>query len=105
MTGAVGSVASPDDSGIVQPAAGGSGGEPRRRRAIVLVRNPANPYSRALRIARTLASEGFEVQIAATAAPGVPEREMDGDIEIRRYPFEPRALANPADRRRRGTGG
>jgi glycosyltransferase involved in cell wall biosynthesis len=76
---------------------------PRRRRAVVLVGGPAAPYSRAIRIARSLAAEGFDVEIAAIAAPGLPEREPVaparpgtmgapaadppdvGAIEIRRY--------------------
>jgi glycosyltransferase involved in cell wall biosynthesis len=61
------------------------------------------PYSRAIRIARALAAEGLDVEIAAVAAPGLPEREpvtpgrpgtvgvpespsgSIGEIEIRRY--------------------
>lgn len=58
---------------------------PTKRRAVVLVGNPAAPYSRALRIARALDAEGFRVEIAAVAGQGLPEREMDGAIEIRRY--------------------
>jgi glycosyltransferase involved in cell wall biosynthesis len=76
---------------------------PRRRRAVVLVGGPAAPYSRAIRIARALAAEGFDVEIAAIAAPGLPEREpvaaarpgsvgepapdasVVGEIEIKRY--------------------
>jgi glycosyltransferase involved in cell wall biosynthesis len=33
------------------------------------------PYSRAIRIGRALAAEGFDVEIAAVAAAGLPERE------------------------------
>jgi glycosyltransferase involved in cell wall biosynthesis len=51
----------------------------------VLVANPAAPYSRGLRIARALADEGFAVEIAAIAVPGLPETELDGPIRIRRY--------------------
>jgi glycosyltransferase involved in cell wall biosynthesis len=58
---------------------------PAGRRAVVLVGNPAAPYSRGLRIARALAAEGYAVEIAAVAVPGLPEHEWDGDIEIRRY--------------------
>lgn len=54
-------------------------------RAVVLVGNPAAPYSRGLRIARALAAEGYAVEIAAVAANGQPGREMDGAITIRRY--------------------
>jgi glycosyltransferase involved in cell wall biosynthesis len=54
-------------------------------RAVVLVANPAAPYSRGLRIARALAEEGYAVEIAAVAVPGLPDREWDGAIEIRRY--------------------
>ena len=74
-----------------------------RRRAVVLVGGPAAPYSRGLRIARALAAEGFDVEIAAVAAAGLPEREdvtgpapgsagapepapeTIGRIELRRY--------------------
>jgi glycosyltransferase involved in cell wall biosynthesis len=54
-------------------------------RAVVLVGNPAAPYSRALRIARALVAEGYAVEIAAVAADGLPERELDGEILTRRY--------------------
>lgn len=45
------------------------------KRAVVLVGGPVAPYSRALRIARALAAEGFDVEIAAIAAPGLPPEE------------------------------
>lgn len=48
------------------------------KRAVVLVGGPVAPYSRALRIARALAAEGFAVEIAAIAVPGLPEREHVG---------------------------
>ncbi len=51
----------------------------------MLVGNPAAPYSRALRIARALVAEGYRVEIAAVAAEGLPEREMDGEVLTRRY--------------------
>ena len=44
-------------------------------RAVVLVGGPAAPYSRSVRIARALAAEGFAVEIAAVASPGLPDRE------------------------------
>jgi glycosyltransferase involved in cell wall biosynthesis len=49
------------------------------------VGGPARPYSRALRIARTLAGEGFEVEIAAISATGTPELEQEGPVTVRRY--------------------
>jgi glycosyltransferase involved in cell wall biosynthesis len=55
------------------------------RRAVVLVGGPARPYSRALRIARTLAGEGYEVEIAAISTTGAPEVERDGPVTVRRY--------------------
>ena len=55
------------------------------RRAVVLVGNPAAPYSRGLRIARALAAEGYDVEIAAVAGEGLPEQETDGPVTIRRY--------------------
>jgi glycosyltransferase involved in cell wall biosynthesis len=63
------------------------------RRAVVLVPNDMAPYSRGLRVARSLASAGFAVEIAAVAGPGLPEREEDAvaavatGVVIRR--FEP----------------
>ena len=70
---------------------------------MVLVGGPAAPYSRAIRIARSLAAEGYAVEIAAVASAGLPEREpitparpgtvgepspdpsAVGKIELRRY--------------------
>jgi hypothetical protein len=40
-----------------------------------MVGGPAAPYSRSIRIARALSAEGFAVEIAAVASPGLPERE------------------------------
>jgi glycosyltransferase involved in cell wall biosynthesis len=57
-----------------------------RPRAVILVGNPAHPYSRAIRLGRTLTSLGYDVEIAATDASGSPPEERDGDIVIRRYP-------------------
>ncbi|HET7167560.1 MAG TPA: glycosyltransferase [Candidatus Limnocylindrales bacterium] len=57
----------------------------RRRRAVILVGGPANPYSRAIRLGRTLAGLGYEVEIAATAEPGAPAIERDGPLTIHRY--------------------
>ena len=57
----------------------------KRRRAVILVGNPANPYSRAIRIGRTLAANGYDVEIAAPLAEGTAEREEDGPLVIRRY--------------------
>jgi len=54
-------------------------------RAVVLVGNPAAPYSRGLRVARALAESGYRVEIAAVAASGLPDRAWDGEVEIRRY--------------------
>lgn len=55
------------------------------RRAVVLVGNPAAPYSRGLRIARALVAEGFTVEIAAVAGEALPDSDTDGPIAIRRY--------------------
>lgn len=57
----------------------------RRPRALLLVANPAAPYSRALRVARTLAADGFEVEIGAVTHEGLPTEEQDGPITTRRY--------------------
>ncbi len=69
------------DAGSPAPAST-SGPRPR---AVVLVPSPADPYSRGLRVARSLAGAGFEVEIAAVATPGIPDEARDGPIRIRRY--------------------
>jgi glycosyltransferase involved in cell wall biosynthesis len=53
---------------------------------VILVGNPANPYSRAIRIGRTLVGEGYDVEIAATVEHGAPLEQHDGELLIRRYP-------------------
>lgn len=55
------------------------------RRAVLLVANTAAPYSRALRVARSLAGAGWQVEIAAVAGDGLPATERDGDVVTRRY--------------------
>jgi glycosyltransferase involved in cell wall biosynthesis len=60
-------------------------GAARPPRAVVLVGNPASPYSRGLRIARTLVTAGYVVEIAAVALDGLPEREPGEGWQIRRY--------------------
>jgi len=66
-----------------------SGSEPTpgasRPRAVLLVANTAAPYSRGLRVARSLADAGWTVEIAAVAGDGAPRDERDGDVVIRRY--------------------
>ena len=44
------------------------------------------PYSRGLRVARSLAGLGWEVEIAAQPGPGLPREERDGAVVIRRWP-------------------
>lgn len=56
-----------------------------RKRAVILVGNPANPYSRAIRLGRTLTEEGYDVEIAATYEDGAPLEQRDGPLLIRRY--------------------
>lgn len=56
------------------------------RRAVILVGNPANPYSRAIRLGRTLSELGYAVEVAATTEAGAPLEQRDGDLVIRRYP-------------------
>lgn len=70
-----------------QPAAAGPGMATagHRRRAVLLVANTAAPYSRALRVGRSLAEGGWQVEIAAVTGDGQPETEHDGEILIRRY--------------------
>jgi glycosyltransferase involved in cell wall biosynthesis len=64
-----------------------------RGRAVLLVANAAAPYSRALRVARSLAGEGWNVEIAAVLEGDAPAEEHDGAILIRRY-----APSGPMDR-------
>ena len=47
--------------------------------------NSAAPYSRGLRVARSLAERGYEVEIAATTGGGAPIEERDGEVITRRY--------------------
>jgi glycosyltransferase involved in cell wall biosynthesis len=56
-----------------------------RKRAVLLVGNPANPYSRAIRLGRTLTDEGYDVEIAATYEEGAALEQRDGPLLIRRY--------------------
>jgi glycosyltransferase involved in cell wall biosynthesis len=70
--------AGPEPAAEPQPPLG-------RRRAVLLVANTAAPYSRGLRVARSLADAGWDVEIAAVAGEGVPRDERDGPIRIRRY--------------------
>ena len=53
-------------------------GAARRPRAVVLVGNPANPYSRAIRLGRALIDEGYEVEIASAHEPGAAARGARG---------------------------
>jgi glycosyltransferase involved in cell wall biosynthesis len=55
------------------------------RRAVLLVANPAAPYSRALRLARTLSTAGWAVEIVATTGEGAPREEHDGPVVVHRY--------------------
>ncbi len=68
------------------PAAARQAGSPGvRPRAVLLVANSAAPYSRGLRVARSLAAAGWQVEIAAVTGDEQPETERDGEILIRRY--------------------
>jgi glycosyltransferase involved in cell wall biosynthesis len=77
--------ADPRANGATETRGVASHSSDRPRRAVVLVGNPAAPYSRALRIARALAAERYAVEIAAIAGEGAPPRELDGAIEWHRY--------------------
>jgi glycosyltransferase involved in cell wall biosynthesis len=79
---------------VVGPQAAGSA---RRPRAVLLVANPADPYSRGLRVARSLAEQGWDVEIAATTGDGAPLEERDGSILIRRYAPTGRWAADATD--------
>jgi glycosyltransferase involved in cell wall biosynthesis len=56
-----------------------------RGRAVLLVANPAAPYSRGVRVARSLADAGWDVEVAAVAGSGGLRDEHDGPIHTRRY--------------------
>jgi glycosyltransferase involved in cell wall biosynthesis len=69
-------------------AAGPVAAGPRSKgagRAVLLVANPAAPYSRALRVGRSLAEAGWEVEIAAVAGDALPIQEHDGPVVTHRY--------------------
>ena len=70
-------------SAAADPASSASVGD--RRRAVLLVANTAAPYSRGLRVARSLAEAGWQVEIVAVAGSGSPAVERDGDVITRRY--------------------
>ena len=77
-----------------------------RRRAVVLVANTAAPYSRGLRVARSLAAAGFDVEIVAVAGRGLPAEERDARdpaVVTRRYrpsgPFRRWSTADEAGMR------
>ena len=73
-------------SGAAGLAAAGRPGEGRR--AVLLVANAAAPYSRGIRVARSLAEQGWSVEIAAVLEDGAPaeEHEIPGlDVVTRRY--------------------
>lgn len=55
------------------------------RRAVLLVANTAAPYSRGLRVARSLIAAGWDVEIAAVAGDAQPIEAHDGPILTRRY--------------------
>jgi glycosyltransferase involved in cell wall biosynthesis len=71
------------------------------RRAVILVGNPARPYSRAIRIGRTLTALDYQVEIAATHQADLPSEERDGDLVIRRYKPSGRFAADAAIGRKR----
>jgi glycosyltransferase involved in cell wall biosynthesis len=52
---------------------------------VLLVANAAAPYSRGLRVARSLALAGYEVEIAAVDDGTQPVDQYDGGIRTRRY--------------------
>lgn len=91
-------------SGRVDPP-----GRAPRPRAVVLVANAAAPYSRGLRVARSLAGAGYDVEIAAVAEGDHPLEERDaaaGSVVVRRYRprgvWAPYATGRPPRRSRLG---
>ena len=59
--------------------------EAPRRRAVLLVANAAAPYSRGLRVARSLQAAGWDVEIAAVDDGRHPAEEDDAGVRVRRY--------------------
>jgi len=57
----------------------------RGRRAVLLVANAASPYSRGLRVARSLGAAGWDVEIAAVDDGRHPVDELDAGVRVRRY--------------------
>lgn len=74
-------VAAPLDAGDVDPTSLQEH-PAARRRAVVMVHNPVAPYSRALRVARSLAADGWDVVLAGLARADLPAEERDGDVRI-----------------------
>ncbi len=56
-----------------------------RPRAVLLVANAAAPYSRGLRVARSLAEAGYAVEIAALDDGAHPRQESDAGVLVHRY--------------------
>ena len=73
------------DADAAGPASRPAPGPAPRPRAVLLVANTAAPYSRGLRVARSLAAAGWDVEVAAVAGDGAPREERDGEILTRRY--------------------
>jgi glycosyltransferase involved in cell wall biosynthesis len=57
----------------------------RAPRAVLLVANAASPYSRGLRVARSLAAVGWDVEIAAVDDGRHPVEQDDAGVRVRRY--------------------
>ncbi|MHB8460304.1 MAG: glycosyltransferase [Candidatus Limnocylindrales bacterium] len=73
-------------------------------RAVLLVANAADPYSRGLRVARSLAAAGYDVEIAAVADAVHPRSGTDGAVRIERYAPSGGWARYAHDRRRRAGG-
>jgi glycosyltransferase involved in cell wall biosynthesis len=78
-------VSPPAPAGLTPPEPRSNRSAGARPRAVLLVANPAAPYSRALRVARSLDEAGWQVEIAALAGDGKLESERDGGIITQRY--------------------
>ena len=76
-----------------------------RPRAVLLVANVAAPYSRGLRVARSLEGVGHAVEIVAVDDGKAPRVEHDGDIVTRRYTPTGRWARFAVERRRTRGGG
>ena len=77
----------------------------RAPRAVLLVANAASPYSRGLRVARSLAAAGWDVEVAAVDDDRHPVDQDDAGVRVHRYRPRGRWARWRTDAPRRPRGG